>query len=158
VLTDNGMAFADLPKYRQGPSRTWLAPHIFDRTCIDNAIKHTEAGGTIAVRVAPCPAGLEFRVEDTGIGIAAADLPHIFARFYTADKARSREQGGTGLGLSIVKHIVRLHGGSVRAESTPGRGTNIILQLPLLAAASARDAVSPDEFVAAELEANAGSR
>jgi signal transduction histidine kinase len=100
---------------------------------VDNALKHTEAGGNVTLRVAPCAAGVEFRVVDTGIGIAPQDLPHIFQRFYTADKARSREQGGTGLGLSIVKHIVQLHGGTVRAESTVGNGTAIILELPLVA-------------------------
>jgi signal transduction histidine kinase len=74
---------------------------------------------------------LRFRVDDTGIGIIPQDLPHIFERFYRADKARNREQGGTGLGLSIVKHIVQMHGGSVQAESTYGKGTSIILRLPL---------------------------
>jgi signal transduction histidine kinase len=71
-----------------------------------------------------------------GTGIAAADLPRIFERFYRADKARSREVGGTGLGLAIVKHIAQLHGGSVDAESQLGRGTVIAVTLPVSPAAT----------------------
>ena len=71
------------------------------------------------------------RVSDTGVGIPAEDLPHIFDRFYRVDKARSRETGGTGLGLSIVKQFVLLHGGAINAESTVGKGTTFIIELPL---------------------------
>lgn len=98
---------------------------------VENALKYTESGGAVSVRGSASPFGIEIRVDDSGIGITPQDLPHIFERFYRADKARSREQGGTGLGLSIVKHIVQLHGGSVHAESTYGKGTSIILRLPL---------------------------
>ena len=99
---------------------------------IDNAIKYTNSGGRVTVRASGAEGGVEIRVEDTGLGIPTADLPRIFARFYRADKGRSREHGGTGLGLSIVKHIVLAHGGTVSAESELGRGTSIILRLPLL--------------------------
>jgi two-component system, OmpR family, phosphate regulon sensor histidine kinase PhoR len=99
---------------------------------VENALKYTERGGAVCVRASASPFGIEFRIDDTGIGITPQDLPHIFERFYRADKARSREQGGTGLGLSIVKHITQLHGGSVHAESTYGKGTSIILRLPLV--------------------------
>lgn len=99
---------------------------------VENAIKYTEAGGAIVVGASRCSTGVEIRVDDTGVGITPQDLPHVFERFYRVDKARSREQGGTGLGLSIVKHIAHLHGGTVHAESTYGRGTSIFLRLPLL--------------------------
>ncbi len=98
---------------------------------IDNAVKYTEPGGSVSVRGARAECGIEIKVSDTGIGIPPTDLPHIFERFYRADKARSRDQGGTGLGLSIVKHITQSHGGTVVAESTFGRGTTIIVKLPL---------------------------
>jgi signal transduction histidine kinase len=97
---------------------------------IDNAIKYTPAGGGVCLRAGAVDGQIEIRVEDNGVGILPADLPHIFERFYRADKARSREQGGTGLGLSIVKHIVQSHHGTVTAESTYGKGTSIILRLP----------------------------
>lgn len=104
---------------------------------LENALKYTPEKGAVILRAERAagtggkPGGdLEIRVIDTGSGISPADLPHIFERFYRADKARSRALGGTGLGLSIVKHIMRLHGGSVRAESVPGEGATFILRLP----------------------------
>ena len=98
---------------------------------LENAVKYTGPDGRIDIRARVEGACIEFRVEDTGLGILPADVPHIFERFYRADKARSREHGGTGLGLSIVKHIVQSHGGTVTAESTYGEGTTIALRLPL---------------------------
>ena len=97
---------------------------------IENAIKYTNNGGRVTVRATAAEDGVEVRVEDTGLGIPAADVPRIFERFYRADKGRSREHGGTGLGLSIVKHIILAHGGNVRAESEQDRGTSIIFRLP----------------------------
>jgi signal transduction histidine kinase len=70
------------------------------------------------------------RVSDTGPGIPAEALPHIFDRFYRVDKARSREAGGTGLGLAIARWIAEAHGGSIRAESVPGVGSAFTVQLP----------------------------
>ena len=98
---------------------------------LENAVKYTGPGGKIRLGAAQVGEEMELRVEDSGLGIPPADLPHIFERFYRADKARTREQGGTGLGLSIVKHIVQAHGGSVAAESTYGAGTTVIVRLPL---------------------------
>lgn len=103
---------------------------VFDNL-LDNALKYTPAQSFIAIQAAVVAAELEIRIIDNGPGIPAKDLPHIFERFYRVDKGRSREKGGTGLGLSIVKHIVQLHGGRVRAESTLGQGTTMVVVLPL---------------------------
>lgn len=100
---------------------------------IDNSMKYTPEGGEIVVGACGNGNGrvVEITVQDNGIGIPPNDLPHVFERFFRVDKARSREAGGTGLGLSIVKHIVALHGGTVRAESTFGKWTRITLELPI---------------------------
>ena len=98
---------------------------------LENSIKYSPVGAEIAIRAIPAGERVELRVEDTGFGIPPGDLGHVFERFYRVEKARSREAGGTGLGLSIVKHIVSLHGGEVRAESTFGKGTSIVIQLPM---------------------------
>ncbi|GAB5558872.1 MAG: hypothetical protein SynsKO_05190 [Synoicihabitans sp.] len=99
---------------------------------IDNALKYTPAGSIVSIGTRLRQDQVEITVRDDGGGIPATDLPHIFERFYRVEKGRSREKGGTGLGLSIVKHIVQLHGGSVRVESDQqGQGTAFILSLPL---------------------------
>ena len=98
---------------------------------LDNAIKYTPAGGTIRVEVQPMAHDVQVRVWDTGEGIPAEHLPHVFERFYRVDKARSREMGGAGLGLSIAKSIVEAHGGRIIMESTPEKGTTCIVILPL---------------------------
>jgi signal transduction histidine kinase len=118
---------ADLPTLHADPMRL---EQVFNNL-LENATKYTEKGGRIAITAAVAEAMVEVRVEDSGIGIPPTDLPHIFERFYRADKARTRGQGGTGLGLSIVKHIVQSHGGTVQAVSTYGKGTAIIFRLPL---------------------------
>jgi signal transduction histidine kinase len=95
----------------------------------ENAIRHTTSG-RVTVFTSPEENGVWVGVRDTGIGIAAEHLPRIFERFYRADRARSRDEGGTGLGLAIVKHLVEAHGGSVKAESQPGRGTTVSAFFP----------------------------
>ena len=100
---------------------------------LDNAVKYSPSGGQISLQAAVRGDRVRISVADQGIGIREADLPRIFERFYRADKARSRELGGTGLGLSIVKHIAQLHGGTVEAESAPGKGTTISVLLPVAA-------------------------
>lgn len=100
----------------------------------DNALKYTPAGSAISLTAClhnQAPDKVELRVQDNGPGIPAADLPHIFERFYRVDKGRSRETGGTGLGLSIVKHIVQLHGGHATASSNHGKGTTFTLVFPI---------------------------
>lgn len=97
----------------------------------DNAIKYTPDGGEVQLILRRAPGAAVISVSDTGIGIAAEDLPHIFDRFYRADKARSRDQGGTGLGLSIARWIAESHGGHISVESTLGRGSVFTVRLPL---------------------------
>jgi two-component system phosphate regulon sensor histidine kinase PhoR len=108
---------------------------------IDNAVKYTEAGGSVTVSAASAEvprtngavarAGIEIRISDTGIGIPSQDLPRLTERFYRVDKARSRALGGTGLGLAIVKHIVQAHEGALKIESELGRGTTVRVWLPI---------------------------
>lgn len=99
---------------------------------VDNAVKYTPEGGAVTVTARDVEGEMiEVAVADTGIGIPAADLPRITERFYRVDKARSRELGGTGLGLAIVKHLVLAHGGELRIESEPERGTTVRFTLPI---------------------------
>jgi len=97
---------------------------------IDNAIRHTPADGSVNVSVRRAGESIETIVADTGAGIAAEHLPHVFKRFYRADKARSRESGGSGLGLAICKQIVDAHGGTIEVESVPDEGTRFTVRLP----------------------------
>ncbi len=101
---------------------------------LDNARRHTPAGGTITVSARQVGELLEVEVKDTGIGINPEDLPFIFERFYRADRSRTGTTGGSGLGLSIVKAIISAHGGTAHAESTTGAGTSIFFTLPLVEA------------------------
>jgi two-component system, OmpR family, sensor histidine kinase SenX3 len=102
------------------------------RNLIDNAVAYSEPGTRVAVGVTVRGSVVELAVVDQGIGIAAADLPRLFERFYRVDPARSRDTGGTGLGLSIVKHVVAEHGGEVTVWSQPGRGSTFTIRLPAL--------------------------
>jgi two-component system, OmpR family, phosphate regulon sensor histidine kinase PhoR len=97
---------------------------------IDNAVKYTEKG-SVRVRLSVRDSQMAVEVEDTGPGIGAEHLPHIFERFYVVDKSRSKKLGGTGLGLSIVKHIVLAHKGTVSVRSRLGEGTTFSVLLPL---------------------------
>jgi len=98
---------------------------------LSNAIRHTAAGGTVTIRGGVTGDRLLLAVEDTGAGIAADDLPHVFDRFWRADSSRSRDTGGSGLGLAIVQQIARLHGGQVSVTSAPGEGSRFVLSLPV---------------------------
>jgi heavy metal sensor kinase len=99
---------------------------------LDNAVKYTLRGGEVSLTLARQNGHAEIVVHDTGIGIPAADQPHVFDRFYRVDKARSRSLGGAGLGLSIVQWIVDAHGGRVGVQSEPGKGSTFTVRLPLL--------------------------
>jgi heavy metal sensor kinase len=98
---------------------------------IDNAVKYTRSGGQIDVIVDQHDGSAVGVVRDTGIGIAAEDLPNIFERFYRADKARSRESGGVGLGLSIGRWIAEAHAGTIEVQSSLGHGSVFQVRLPL---------------------------
>jgi two-component system OmpR family sensor kinase len=100
---------------------------------ITNAIKYTGRGGRVELSLSRRLDSVTFSVRDTGIGIAAADLPFVFERFWRADRARSRasERGGFGLGLAISQYIAQAHGGSLTAISRLGRGSTFTVSLPL---------------------------
>ena len=100
---------------------------------VTNAIKYTPAGGKVELGVGRHPDNVTFAVRDTGIGISAADFPHIFERFWRADRVRSRmsERGGFGLGLAISQWIAQAHGGTLTASSRLGRGSLFTVTLPI---------------------------
>jgi len=121
---ENGIVMGDRTRLRQ------LLLNL-----ITNAIKYTPRGGHVELAVTHKPTDeVAIAVRDTGIGISAADQPHIFDRFWRADRARSRasERGGFGLGLSIAQWIVQAHGGSINVQSRLGRGTVFTVLLPIL--------------------------
>lgn len=104
-----------------------------------NAIKFTPGGGIVTIGTAPQPgdSAQRFYVRDTGVGIAQEDLPRIFERFYKVNRARSRTEPvgaggrGSGLGLAIARHVVEAHGGRIKAESAPGKGSTFSFTLPI---------------------------
>jgi signal transduction histidine kinase len=98
---------------------------------LTNAIRHTPRGGSVRVLVEPDPAGVAIAVSDTGPGIDARDLPHVFDRF-----VKSADSGGAGLGLAIARSLVEAHGGRIGAQSTPGRGTTMRFVLPAVDSAA----------------------
>lgn len=97
-----------------------------------NAVKYTPHGGSIRIGLTRQADTVTVSFQDTGIGIAAEELPKIFERFYKVDKSRDRSLGGNGLGLAIVKKIISIHGGTITVESTPGTGTTFLATLPKL--------------------------
>jgi len=148
VLDDVCLRFAERATAR-GVSLRFDAPgaepraaevdiELFERAIanlLDNALKFTPTGGAVTVGVAQQAAELVVSVRDTGAGIAAAELPHLFDRLYQGPRARSgvapaSSQEGKGLGLAIVHRIAELHGGSVAVASAPGQGTTVSLVLP----------------------------
>jgi signal transduction histidine kinase len=103
---------------------------------VDNAIKYTPEAGEIRLTLRLEAGSALVTVSDSGIGIDPEDLPHLFDRFYRADRARARDHGGTGLGLAIAKWIAERHGGQITVESAPGNGTTFSVRLPAVSALS----------------------
>jgi signal transduction histidine kinase len=97
---------------------------------VDNAIRHTNAGGSIVMFGERGERGTTIGVRDTGVGIAPEHLSRIFERFYRADSGRARDAGGTGLGLAIVRHLVEAHRGRVQVTSVTGQGTTVTAFFP----------------------------
>ncbi|MDQ2807184.1 MAG: HAMP domain-containing histidine kinase [Chloroflexota bacterium] len=110
---------------------------------LDNALRHTPAGGTVTLGMQPAGAGLRIFVRDTGSGIPADAVAHIFDRFYQADPSRAGGGHGAGLGLAIVREIVTAHGGTIAVHSTPGVGSEFSILLPLPSAAGRNGGVRP---------------
>jgi signal transduction histidine kinase len=100
------------------------------RNLMTNAIAFTPAQGRIEISAHPSDDWVQVSVTDTGVGIAAEDLPFVFERFYRADKSRTRTTGGAGLGLAIAKQWVEVHGGKIQVASAPGQGTTFSFTLP----------------------------
>ncbi len=96
----------------------------------ENAIRYTPKGGQVRLALERADGWVRIAVADTGVGIPAEDLPHLFDRFYRVDKARSREKGGTGLGLSIAQWVAHAHGGRIEVQSEVGRGSTFTVWLP----------------------------
>jgi signal transduction histidine kinase len=101
---------------------------------LDNAVRLAPAGSRIRLATGSEGDRAWIAVADEGPGIAPEDQPHVFDRFWRADKARSRADGGTGLGLAIVRQIVESHGGQVRLQSKVGVGSSFVIWLPVTAA------------------------
>jgi two-component system sensor histidine kinase BaeS len=97
---------------------------------VANALRYVPSGGSVSVEAVLDGAEVVISVADTGSGISAEDLPHVFDRFWRADKSRARSTGGSGLGLAIVRKLVEAHGGSVGVTSAPGLGTTFVVRLP----------------------------
>jgi len=109
------------------------------RNLLSNAVKFTGPRGRVSITAQRTGAMMELSVADTGLGIRPEFLPHVFDRFSQQDSGKTREHGGMGLGLAIVRHLVDMHGGTVRVSSVEGKGTTFTVSLPL-----ALDSVRPE--------------
>jgi signal transduction histidine kinase len=150
LAAQNGVALRStvpeaLPPVLVDPDRTAQVIH----NLLANALRHTPAGGQVEVVVTRHGAVVEVAVADSGAGIAPEDLPHVFERFWRADRARTRERGGSGLGLAIARAFVERQGGHIGVRSAPGQGTRFWFTLPLSARdGPARQQRAPDRGVA----------
>lgn len=125
-VTISLQAGSDLPTLKIDPGRiTQVLTNI-----LENALKFTPDGGQINLSARCADHSVKLTIQDSGPGIEGEDVNRIFNRFYRADKARNRDEGGSGLGLAIAKSIVIAHGGQIRAESAPGQGLKVTIELP----------------------------
>ena len=133
AVTDKGLELSlDLPP---APVRAFIDADRMEQVLhnlLENAIRYTEPGGRIVLRLSSASTEVRIEVSDTGIGISQANLPFIFERFFRGDRARLTYSGGSGLGLSIVKWIVEAHKGEVSVVSNVGEGTTFTVTLPLV--------------------------
>jgi len=142
LISDTLESFSELAQ-RQGVNLAGSADPTVDPVTMDtqrigrvlnnligNALRHTPAGGRVEVRAQRTGSVVEVSISDTGEGIRAEDLPHIFEGFYRGEKSRSRSTGGAGLGLAISKGIVQAHGGEIKVESEAGQGSQFKFTLP----------------------------
>jgi signal transduction histidine kinase len=133
LAATRGITLALTLDARGEPSVLAADSHLLTRAVdnlLDNALRHTPAGGEVHVRLRREGATLEFRVEDTGPGIASADLPHLFTPLYRGEASRNRQTGGAGLGLAIARRIVRAHGGDLTAANRASGGAAFTCRLP----------------------------
>lgn len=130
VAKEKGLTFdvAPLPHWNVHGDDIWLSQLFFN--LLDNAMKYTPRGGHVALKAETNGQLAKFIIEDTGIGISAEHLPHLFKRFYRVDHSRNRAFGGTGLGLAICKSIVEAHHGQIEVNSQPNLGTRFTVTLP----------------------------
>jgi signal transduction histidine kinase len=144
LVSDTLESFSQLAKQQEialeGQVESDVDPVLIDtqaigrvfNNLISNALRHTPANGRVSVWVRRADSGVDVTVSDTGEGIRARDLPHIFERFYRGDASRSRNRGagGAGLGLAIARGIVQAHGGDIQVQSEPGKGTQFTFHIP----------------------------
>jgi signal transduction histidine kinase len=143
LVSDTLESFSQLAKQQEitleGQVESDVDPVLMDtqaigrvfNNLISNALRHTPANGRVSVWVRRTNGSVEVTVSDTGEGIRAQDIPHIFERFYRGDASRSRNRGtGAGLGLAIARGIVQAHGGDIHVQSEPGKGTQFTFHLP----------------------------
>jgi signal transduction histidine kinase len=121
----------DLPDNLPLVSIDWQRVNQVLHNLLENAVAHTHKGGTISVAAITQGDWVVVSVSDTGEGIPAEDLPHIFERFYRVDKSRARATGGSGLGLTIAKRLVEAHGGTITVQSELAKGSRFSFTLPI---------------------------
>ncbi len=129
---DKGITLVlDLPESLPPVLADWQRVSQVGANLITNAIRHTPEGGVVTLSAVKADQDVVVTISDTGVGIPPDDLPFVFERFWRGERSRSRESGGSGLGLAIARELVRLHGGTLHATSTPGQGSTFTFTLPV---------------------------